>query len=40
MTKVNLKTKVDRREVLEVLAKGGVLSLFAGAGFVAGIEAS
>ncbi len=36
MTKVNLKTKVDRREVLEVLAKGGVLSLFAGAGFVAG----
>ena len=35
MTKVNLH-KANRREALSVITKGAVLSLFAGAGFVAG----
>ena len=36
MTKVDLQHRKNRREALAVLAKGTVLSLFAGAGFAAG----
>ena len=36
MTKVDLQNRKNRREALAVLAKGTVLSLFAGAGYVAG----
>ena len=36
MTKVDIQHRKNRREALAVLAKGTVLSLFAGAGFAAG----
>ncbi len=36
MTKVDLQHRKSRRDALAVLAKGTVLSLFAGAGFAAG----
>ncbi|MGI9460539.1 MAG: hypothetical protein ACR2NF_11115 [Pirellulales bacterium] len=36
MKKVNLRAKKNRREALAVLAKGTVLSLFAGAGYLSG----
>ena len=36
--KVDLQHKKNRREALAVLGRGTVLSLFAGAGFVAGRE--